>query len=190
VQPLPEHHTHARKSSLPVVPNKVHRQPPIPHQPPPPVPQRFIPQAQPYLPTQPQARARSNSPASRQQPNRLQPRRVSPSPAPRGRSSSAQPLATGNETHQMATTPGGSPRPESLNSSNGSPPRAAEKGKLRRSWLPGGRSRGNSHDAGKNHPSLAWIISAENRVDYNVAYLIKGEKVCITWTHLLPLLHC
>ncbi|CAI4216378.1 unnamed protein product [Parascedosporium putredinis] len=76
-----------------------------------------------------------------------------------------------------------------------SPPRKAEK--LRRSFLPGGRSRSNSHDT-SSRPVEAWVISpmgSENSgIEYNTSLLVKGEKVPELWNdaanicvHLYPL---
>ncbi|KAL1878525.1 hypothetical protein VTK73DRAFT_7953 [Phialemonium thermophilum] len=131
-------------------------------------------------------RARSNS-LERLSPglqsNRLLSRSTSPQPDLRGRSSSAQPPSTRNsqiDGSRMFST-SGELRPQSRDSSNGSPPpRNAEKVKKRRSWLPGGRSRSNSHDA-RTQATTAWIMSPEGPGEYNTSYLLKGEKVPELW---------
>lgn len=63
------------------------------------------------------------------------------------------------------------------------------RGRIRRSWLPGGnRSRSNSTDA-KNGDMAAWVLADDNKAEYNPHFLRSGDKVKIqkkTETILLP----
>ncbi|KAK6841920.1 hypothetical protein PG987_002780 [Apiospora arundinis] len=79
-----------------------------------------------------------------------------------------------------ATTPTLTSRPGSSNGSQ-SPPRDADKrGRLRKSWLPGGRSRSNSVDVKNSKGASAWILGQTN-TDYNTSILTNGEKVPELW---------
>lgn len=54
------------------------------------------------------------------------------------------------------------------------------RGRLRRSWLPGGRSRSNSVDVtgkGGQSSSFAWVMSDDTQAEYNPSFLKNGEKV-------------
>ncbi len=111
-------------------------------------------------------------------------RSASPSPEPRGRSSSAQPplnkIAQLNAaTHGRLPSPQTPSRPHSAHSSDGASPHASsERAKLHRSWLPPGRSRSNSQEmAADGHDSTAWILTSDSRADYNTTFLTSGEKV-------------
>lgn len=99
--------------------------------------------------------------------NRLQPTRrpSSPTAAPRPRSSSAHSEVSHSRNVSTST-------PLSKTSSDGE-----SRGRLRRSWLPGGRSRSASKDLKKMSASAAWIMSQDNQVDYNTQFLTNGEKV-------------
>lgn len=98
--------------------------------------------------------------------NRLQPTRrpSSPTTAPRPRSSSAHSQASHSRT--VST-----PVPKISNDGGDG------RGRLRRSWLPGGRSRSASKDLKKMSANRAWIMSQDNHVDYNTNFLTNGEKV-------------
>lgn len=63
------------------------------------------------------------------------------------------------------------------------------------SWMPGGRSRSNSIEPTQQHAptSTAWIMSPDSQADYNVGFLLNGEKVPELWNeagtvlvHLYP----
>ncbi|KAL2184126.1 hypothetical protein L209DRAFT_766713 [Thermothelomyces heterothallicus CBS 203.75] len=115
------------------------------------------------------------------QPNRLQPRHLSPNPNARGRSVSAQPPAS-REVEADGSRAVSNPlesRSLSKPSSEGSPPAAPDKRK-RKSWFPGVRSRANS-DSSKPKIPRAWVMSPDNQVDYNTAPLVNGEKVPELW---------
>lgn len=60
-----------------------------------------------------------------------------------------------------------------------------ERGRLRRSWLPGStRSRSASHGAGGGpRAAYAWVLSPDNQgqYEYNTAYLANGERVPELW---------
>lgn len=98
--------------------------------------------------------------------NRLQPTRrpSSPTAAPRPRSSSAHSQASHSRT--VST-----PVPKTSNDGGDG------RGRLRRSWLPGGRSRSASKDLKKMSANTAWIMSQDNHADYNTHFLMNGEKV-------------
>lgn len=51
------------------------------------------------------------------------------------------------------------------------------RGRLRRSWLPGGRSRSNSMDVSNKNTSTAWVLSDDTQAEYNASFLKNGEKV-------------
>ncbi|KAL7628208.1 hypothetical protein AAE478_002407 [Parahypoxylon ruwenzoriense] len=113
----------------------------------------------------------------------LVPRQSSPTPESRIRSVSAQPPTNrsdpppGNLT--VSTTAVGVSRPGSSNGSQ-SPTRDSERrGRLRRSWLPGGRSRSHSRGQTKAASSAAWILGQNS--DYNTSFLSNGEKVPELW---------
>ncbi|KAI1767650.1 hypothetical protein GGR53DRAFT_82787 [Hypoxylon sp. FL1150] len=114
----------------------------------------------------------------------LAPQPNSPIPDPRGRSSSAQPPGSrsgplsGNLSVSTAAATAVS-RPGSSNGSQ-SPTRDGERrGRLRRSWLPGGRSRSVSRNQTKATTSAAWILG--QNVDYNTSFIANGEKVPELW---------
>ncbi|KAI1339628.1 hypothetical protein F5Y15DRAFT_80162 [Xylariaceae sp. FL0016] len=123
----------------------------------------------------------------------LMPQQGSPPSSVRGRSSSAQPPnsrpgsrrgpAPGNRIVSAAAS--AASRPESSAGSHGSqsPTRDSgeRRGRLRRSWLPGGRSRSQSRDPANKakHSSQAWILGQD--VDYNTSFLANGEKVPELW---------
>jgi hypothetical protein len=183
--------------------NKIHKAPPPqqeqqqslepPEHPPPQIPTQTPPvpsvtetHASPPRLRKTRDRVRSNSlerfpEAPHHEPNRLQPRQTAPFPEPRGRSNSAQPPSsryTQLGGPRVISNPGELGRPQSRPSSNGSsPPRSTNKEKLRRSWLPGGRSRSNSQDLGRGPTAPAWIMSPDSSGEYNTSFLIKGEKV-------------
>lgn len=105
-----------------------------------------------------------------------------PKEMPRVRSSSAQavPRTSGGDHSRTVSTPM-EPRPLSRQSNDGE-----SRGRLRRSWMPGGRSRSASKDMSKELSSKewkklpadkAWILSSDNHADYNTAFLKNGDKV-------------
>ncbi|KAK7424885.1 hypothetical protein QQX98_000160 [Neonectria punicea] len=55
------------------------------------------------------------------------------------------------------------------------------RGRLRRSWLPGGRSRSNSVDVSGQSAASAWVLSDDNQAEYNSSYLKNAEKVPELW---------
>ncbi|CRK19292.1 hypothetical protein BN1708_012596 [Verticillium longisporum] len=98
----------------------------------------------------------------------VQARATSPAPDSRGTSSSAQPPGTRIVSGQT-----------SVNSQ--SPGREEKRGRLRRSWLPGGRSRSNSADLGTGQASQAWMLGDDTVGDYKTGFLLNGEKVPELW---------
>ncbi len=80
-------------------------------------------------------------------------------------------------------------RPQSAHSSDGaSPIHSSEKGKLHKNWLPGGRSRSNSHEMipFNEQASTAWILAPDSRADYTVGFLVAGEMVRSFLTERVP----
>ncbi|KAK8056297.1 hypothetical protein PG993_001524 [Apiospora rasikravindrae] len=122
----------------------------------------------------------------------LMPRQQSPVPDARGRRSvSAQPPVDRRSTlgGPSVTTPTLASRPGSSHGSQ-SPTRDADKrGRLRKSWLPGGRSRSNSVDMRNAKGASAWILGQPN-TDYNTAILTNGEKVPELWNEAGTILVC
>ncbi|KAI0204721.1 hypothetical protein F4808DRAFT_411854 [Astrocystis sublimbata] len=117
----------------------------------------------------------------------LMPGQSSPPSVSAVRSSSAQPpparpLAD-TETSVLPTTAGVAavPRPGSSNGSQ-SPTRDSveRRGRARKSWLPGGRSRSQSTDNRRQDmTAAAWILGQKS--DYNTAFLANSEKVPELW---------
>ncbi|KAI0009120.1 hypothetical protein F4779DRAFT_583918 [Xylariaceae sp. FL0662B] len=102
---------------------------------------------------------------------------------PKPRSSSAQPPSdrTGSlaENRVVSATAAAIPRPGSSNGSQ-SPTRDTERrGRFRRSFLPGGRSRSQSQGPAKAAGAAAWILG--QNVDYNTSFLANGERVPELW---------
>ncbi|KAI1075094.1 hypothetical protein F5B20DRAFT_561338 [Whalleya microplaca] len=104
---------------------------------------------------------------------------------PRARSSSAQPPSNRTdsvaENRVVSATAAVEPRPGSSNGSQ-SPTRDTERrGRLRRSFMPGGRSR--SHSRGPSNSkasgSAAWILG--QNADYNTSFLNDGDRVPELW---------
>lgn len=110
---------------------------------------------------------------------------VLPSPVEaKGRSSSAHPPSTrlepGAGNRQVSAAAALDSRPTSSNGSQ-SPTREGDKrGRLRRSWFPGGRSRSNSTDLRGGQGAEAWTLG-QTKSDYNIAFLEKGERVPELW---------
>lgn len=109
---------------------------------------------------------------------------------PRVRSRSAQPSprTSGGDHSRTVSTPM-EPRPMSRQSND-----ADNRGRLRRSWMPGGRSRSASKDMPREMSSKewkkmpadkAWILSSDNHADYNTAFLKNGDKVIMFRIHAM-----
>jgi hypothetical protein len=108
----------------------------------------------------------------------LKKRTTSPAPDRGRRSSSVQSptVRNSNSKSRVVSTPL-SIRPSS---SKGDVSQSPTRGRLRRSWLPGGRSRSNSVEVSNANDSSAWVLSDDTRAEYNVSLLKNGEKVgCI-----------
>nr|CDP23162.1 Putative protein of unknown function [Podospora anserina S mat+] len=176
--------------------------------PPPGVPNVMTTAATPAATTEPRKLQRNRSPSPEGPPpsaaanklhaNRLHPRHQSPGAAPRGRSVSAQPPTGGGprglsvdasravsnplefraDSQPRSSEAGGNLSPTTA--AGGAAPPETKK-KVRKSWLPGARSRSNSNDLGKPKGTGAWIMSPDNQVDYNVAPLFTGDKVPELW---------
>ncbi|OTB03111.1 hypothetical protein M426DRAFT_322140 [Hypoxylon sp. CI-4A] len=133
-------------------------------------------------------RRRSNSvnPTSRKNSHpqiSLAPIQTSPNRDSRIRSVSAQPPTTRSPppsaTLSVSAAVPALSRPGSSNGSQ-SPTRESERrGRLRRSWLPGGRSRSHSRGNTTVNNSAAWILG--QNADYNTSFLSNGEKVPELW---------
>ncbi|GAW12281.1 hypothetical protein ANO14919_016440 [Xylariales sp. No.14919] len=102
------------------------------------------------------------------------------------RSSSARPptarSSLGDSEHRAVPPPVAAAAGSRPGSSNGnqSPTRDGERrGRPRRSWLPGGRSRSQSTDTRQQETPAAWILGQKS--DYNTAFLANGEKIPELW---------
>ncbi|KAJ4855160.1 uncharacterized protein T069G_10718 [Trichoderma breve] len=102
----------------------------------------------------------------------LRTRQTAPLPEPRGRSVSARVNSTLIDGSRLSTSTNLRP----VSGISQSPTRR----KLRRSWMPG-RSRSNSMDANHGHNLAAWVISEDNKTEYNPTFLKTGEKVPELW---------
>ncbi|EEU47820.1 uncharacterized protein NECHADRAFT_74776 [Fusarium vanettenii 77-13-4] len=110
----------------------------------------------------------------------LKTRTTSPGPDRGRRSSSVQSptVRNSNSKSRVVSTPL-SIRPSS---SKGDVSQSPTRGRLRRSWLPGGgRSRSNSVEVSNANESSAWVLSDDTRAEYNVSLLKNGEKVPELW---------
>ncbi|KAL8419867.1 hypothetical protein RB594_002863 [Gaeumannomyces avenae] len=146
------------------------------------------------------------SPADSPQSRKLQSRRASPSPEarPRGRSVGAHSRTntlTKASPHHVDAPPlpvvRRSSRPPSPTHSSDGGAHSPARGRVRKSWFHGGRSRNGSNDkkdaAAK---SQAWIFTTDSQsptADYNPIFLNNGEKVPELWNeagdvvvHLFP----
>ncbi|KAK2596187.1 hypothetical protein QQS21_006392 [Conoideocrella luteorostrata] len=105
-------------------------------------------------------------------PSALNARQTSPVPEARGRRSISA---------QAQLAPSGTlPNVRSASAHDGS--QSPTRGRLRRSWLPGGgRSRSNSVDVSNGGKSEAWVMSDENQAEYNPVFLRNAEKVPELW---------
>ncbi|KAI1814606.1 hypothetical protein GGS20DRAFT_547656 [Poronia punctata] len=119
-----------------------------------------------------------------QTPSNQKLQKSSPPLESRIRSTSANP-ATARSTldpeNHASSTGTGTPalRPGSSNGSR-SPPRESEpRGRPRRSWLPGARSRSQSTDSRRQKVADAWVLGQGS--DYNTAFLANGERVPELW---------
>lgn len=100
-------------------------------------------------------------------------RRPSPAAAPRMRSSSAQPSLYRGSTADHSRTVSTPVEPRAAHDGDG-------RGRLRRSWLPGGRSSSASKlskELKKMPPNKAWIMSPDGHADYNTTLLMNGDRV-------------
>ncbi|KAF6813642.1 choriogenin hminor [Colletotrichum sojae] len=105
-------------------------------------------------------------------------RSTSPGPDSRGRSTSAHPPQARTDTGSSSGNTLGAP----ASTGSSSPTREERRGRLRRSWLPGGRSRSNSQDVtGVSQNSKAWVLSPDTVGDYNTSFLLNAEKVPELW---------
>ncbi|CAI6095628.1 unnamed protein product, partial [Clonostachys chloroleuca] len=98
------------------------------------------------------------------------------------RSVSAQAQSPAQATNRTSTFPikhGSVSSPVDGTSTSQSPSR----GRMRRSWLPGGnRSRSTSVDGGKKgNKAYAWVMSDDTQAEYNTNFLRHGEKVPELW---------
>ncbi|KAH7493438.1 hypothetical protein FOMA001_g985 [Fusarium oxysporum f. sp. matthiolae] len=109
----------------------------------------------------------------------LKTRQTSPVPDRGRRSSSVQsPNSRNNNTKSRVVSTPLAIRP---GSSKGDASQSPTRGRLRRSWLPGGRSRSNSMDVSNTSTSTAWVLSDDTQAEYNASFLKNGEKVPELW---------
>ncbi|KAI0543135.1 hypothetical protein GGR58DRAFT_496599 [Xylaria digitata] len=118
-------------------------------------------------------------------PSNVMPQPSSPPPDDRIRSSSAQPPTareraySENRSVPPPLAAAAAPRPGSSNGSQSPTRNSEQRGRPRRSWLPGGRSRSQSTDARRQDTAAAWILGQNS--DYNTAFLANGEKIPELW---------
>ncbi|KAF5017957.1 hypothetical protein F66182_10086, partial [Fusarium sp. NRRL 66182] len=111
--------------------------------------------------------------------NVIKTRQTSPGPDRGRRSSSVQsPNNHSNNTKSRVVSTPLAIRPSS---SKGDVNQSPTRGRLRRSWLPGGRSRSNSIDVSNANTSTAWVLSDDTQAEYNASFLKNGEKVPELW---------
>ncbi|KAM0564204.1 hypothetical protein ACHAPJ_000413 [Fusarium lateritium] len=109
----------------------------------------------------------------------LKTRQTSPAPDRGRRASSVQsPNNRADKTKSRIVSTPLSIRPSS---SKGDVSQSPTRGRLRRSWLPGGRSRSNSMDVSNTNTSTAWVLSDDTQAEYNASFLKNGEKVPELW---------
>ncbi|SPN96779.1 uncharacterized protein DNG_00299 [Cephalotrichum gorgonifer] len=100
----------------------------------------------------------------------------------RARSASSQPLSNRDSPGLLAVSQVGDVDLKQ-SSENQGPSKRVEK--LRRSVLPGGRSRANSHEPSSDAGAEAWVISSDNsRAEYNLSLLVNSEKIPELWNEL------
>ncbi|KAI5466348.1 hypothetical protein BGZ63DRAFT_348405 [Mariannaea sp. PMI_226] len=105
-------------------------------------------------------------------------RTSSPAPEPRGRRGSNGQPQSGRDSQSNSRVPS-----MTLNSrpTSGEVSQSPSRGRLRRSWLPGGRSRSNSVDVSGQPSASAWVLADDTKAEYNASYLKNAEKVPELW---------
>lgn len=98
-------------------------------------------------------------------------RTSSPAAEPRGRRASHGQSPSARNSHSNNRVPS-----MALNSRPASS-QSPSRGRLRRSWLPGGRSRSNSVDVSAQSAANAWVLTDDTKAEYNASYLKNAEKV-------------
>ncbi|XWW99785.1 hypothetical protein V2A60_007797 [Cordyceps javanica] len=106
-----------------------------------------------------------------------------PLPESRGRSVSSHPtLSVTDIGAPPSMPPPPVPRPPSRGVSPMGANQSPNRGRLRKSWMPGGRSRSNSVEVSSSNAKMqAWIMTEENISEYNPSFLRNGEKVPELW---------
>lgn len=107
----------------------------------------------------------------------------------RGRSVSSHPTLSVTEIGAPPSMP---PPPVPHPSSRGPSPknrsRSPNRGRIRKSWMPGGRSRSNSIEVTSPHAKMqAWIMTEENTSEYNPAFLRNAEKVGYQFSYIVSI---
>ncbi|KAF7546632.1 hypothetical protein G7Z17_g8294 [Cylindrodendrum hubeiense] len=102
----------------------------------------------------------------------------SPGPERRGRPASIaqSPSNRGSPSSSRVPSSNLNPRPGSSKGAE-----SPSRGRLRRSWMPGGRSRSNSVDVSGQSAANAWVLSDDTHAEYNASYLKNAEKVPELW---------
>jgi hypothetical protein len=104
----------------------------------------------------------------------------------KGRSVSSHPLLSVTDPAGTPSLP--PPQPASRGSSprsNASNSQSPTRGRVRRSWMPGGRSRSNSGEVGQKHAMQAWVMTEESTSEYNTTFLKNGEKVSTVMSQII-----
>ncbi|KAJ4164251.1 hypothetical protein LMH87_005932 [Akanthomyces muscarius] len=112
----------------------------------------------------------------------------------RGRSVSSHPTLSVTEIGAPPSMPPPPiPRPSSRGPSPKRTNQSPNRGRLRKSWMPGGRSRSNSIEVSSPNAKMqAWIMTDENTSEYNPTFLKNAEKVPELWNengHVLVYLY-
>ncbi|OAQ96475.1 hypothetical protein LLEC1_07926 [Akanthomyces lecanii] len=101
----------------------------------------------------------------------------------RGRSVSSHPTLSVTEIGAPPSMPPPPvPRPSSQGPSPKGTNQSPNRGRLRKSWMPGGRSRSNSIEVSSPSAKMqAWIMTDENTSEYDPTFLKNAEKVPELW---------
>ena len=131
--------------------------------------------------SKPESRRRSDSLQHTRQDSSVQnlkTRQTSPKSEARGRRSVSAQSPSAKRKSGSGTRITSTPLNARPMSSHGDPSQSPTRGRLRRSWLPGGgRSRSNSIEVSNASNVAAWVMSDDTQAEYNATFLKNAEKV-------------
>lgn len=109
----------------------------------------------------------------------IRPSATMPVAEARGRSVSSHPTLSVTEISAPPSMPPPPiPRPNSRVSSPKSATQSPSRGRIRKSWMPGGRSRSNSVEVSSPAMKMqAWVMTEESTSEYNPSFLTNADKV-------------